>query len=364
LDRLKVTLDDAKQKLERARLLSQKNLLPRTELETAEVAVQSTQAQIRSSEAALSQARSQLRTAEVNLNHTVIKAPIDGIVISRSVEPGQTVNAGMSAPTLFILAADLTEMQVLANIDEADVGRMRPGQPVTFRVDAFQTEGFTGTVQQVRLQPSTVQNVVTYQTVIAVPNRELKLKPGMTANVNIEVARRSNVLRIPAAAARFRPTNDAFAALKQPVPVPEPGRSPRPEGAGSERPGQVARVAAARTSNAVGRIASAPVISSKATTIDALFGPLPAVETRGRVWVYENKQLTAIPVRLGLTDGTFTELLDPNPALAAGKELVTNVTLATAASAAPAANAGNPLMGPQRGGPGGGRGPGGGARGF
>ena len=133
LDRLKVALVDSKQKLERARLLFEKSLLPRTELETADVTVRSAEAQIKSAEAGLTQARSQLNSAEVNRNHTIITAPIDGIVISRAVEPGQTVNAGMSAPTLFVLAADLTKMQVNANIDEADVGRMRPGQVVTFR---------------------------------------------------------------------------------------------------------------------------------------------------------------------------------------------------------------------------------------
>ena len=219
LDRLKVSLADSEQKLVRAKALFEKNLLPRTELETAEVNVNSAKAQIRSSEAGLVQAKSQLNTATVNRAHTVITAPIDGIVIQRSVEPGQTVNAGMSAPTLYILAADLTKMQVNANIDEADVGRMRPGQVVTFRVDAFPTEQFTGTVQQVRLQPTTVQNVVTYQTVINVPNAQLKLKPGMTANVNIEIARKTNVLRIPAAATRFRPTTETFAALKQAPPA-------------------------------------------------------------------------------------------------------------------------------------------------
>ena len=211
LDRLKVALADAQQKLDRAKALFEKNLLPRTDLETAQVNVQSAQAQIKSSEAGLVQAKSQLNTAEVNRAHTVITAPIDGIVISRAVEPGQTVNAGMSAPTLFILAADLTKMQVNANIDEADVGRMRPGQVVSFRVDAFPNETFTGAVEQVRLQPTTVQNVVTYQTVINVPNQQLKLKPGMTANVTIEVSRKTNVLRVPAAALRFRPTADVFA---------------------------------------------------------------------------------------------------------------------------------------------------------
>ena len=218
LDRLKVALADAQQKLDRSKALFAKSLLPQSDLDTAQVNVQSAQAQIKSAEAALVQAKSQLNSAEVNLAHTVITAPIDGIVISRAVELGQTVNAGMSAPTLYVLAADLTKMQVNANIDEADVGRMRPGQAVTFRVDAFPNDTFTGSVEQVRLQPTTVQNVVTYQTVIAVPNQQLKLKPGMTANVNIEVSRKTNVLRIPSAATRFRPTADVFAALNQEMP--------------------------------------------------------------------------------------------------------------------------------------------------
>ena len=139
----------------------------------------------------------------------------------------------MSAPTLFVLAADLTKMQVLASLDESDVGRIRPGQLVRFRVDAFPTEEFTGNVTQVRLQPTTIQNVVTYQTVIDVPNPGLKLKPGMTANVNIEIARRADVLRVPNTALRFRPTPEIFAALGQ---TPPPGGSGggRGRGAGPE----------------------------------------------------------------------------------------------------------------------------------
>ncbi len=234
LERLKVSLADAQQKLERARALAEKSLLPKTDLDTAEVNVRSAEAQIKSSEAGLVQARSQLNTAQVNLEHTIITAPIDGIVISRQVEPGQTVAASMNAPVLYILAADLSEMQINANIDEADVGRMRPNQVVTFRVDAFPTETFTGRVKQVRLQPTTVQNVVTYQTVITVPNSQWKLKPGMTANVNIEVARKNNVLRIPNAALRFRPTADMFAALNQEVP-PELQRGQRGVGGRSGR---------------------------------------------------------------------------------------------------------------------------------
>jgi HlyD family secretion protein len=218
LERLQVTLVDAKQKFARAKELFDKQLVPRTELETAEITVKSTEAQIKSSQASLTQSQASLNQAKVNLGYTVITAPIDGIVIQRSVDPGQTVAASMNAPTLYVIAADLTQMQVLANIDESDVGRMRPGQRVTFRVDAYPNDTFTGTVWQVRLQPTVVQNVVVYSTVIAVPNEQLKLKPGMTANVNIEVQRRDNVLRVPTAAARFRPTELMFQALNQPVP--------------------------------------------------------------------------------------------------------------------------------------------------
>ncbi|HMF62201.1 MAG TPA: efflux RND transporter periplasmic adaptor subunit, partial [Vicinamibacterales bacterium] len=507
LDRLKVALDDGQQKLDRAKALFDKNLLPRTDLETAQVNVQSAKAQIKSSEAALVQAKSQLNSADVNMAHTVITAPIDGIVISRAVELGQTVNAGMSAPTLYVLAADLTKMQVNANIDEADVGRMRPGQAVTFRVDAFPTETFTGAVEQVRLQPTTVQNVVTYQTVIAVPNEQLKLKPGMTANVSIEINHKTNVLRIPAAATRFRPTADIFAALHQeappearggfggrnaggrggggggrngaatggspaggatgqpaaanaaPAPTPQanaalarepragsaetrgggdlapqgtgrggnasaattagPGAGPGPGGVGGggrgfdpnmtpeerrkrmeermasmtpeERAAFQERMAArqngqgggrggpvgqpgapaaanqsatARRGAPQGRVASVPTMRSGATTIDSLFGPLPTVETRGRAWLYINKQLKPVSLRLGISDGTNTEVLDGNE-LQVGTEVVTNVVLPTSTTnPAGATGAGqNPLMGPQRGGQGGNRG-GGGGRGF
>jgi HlyD family secretion protein len=218
LERLRVTLADARQKLTRAQELFDKQLVPRTELETADINVKSTEAQIKSSQAALVQSKASLNQAKVNLGYTVIRAPIDGIVIQRSVDPGQTVAASMNAPTLYVIAADLTQMQVLANIDESDVGRMRPGQHVSFRVDAYPNEQFTGSVNQVRLQPTVVQNVVVYSTVISVPNAQLKLKPGMTANVNIEIQRRDNVLRVPTAAARFRPTELMFQALNQPVP--------------------------------------------------------------------------------------------------------------------------------------------------
>ena len=225
LDRQKILLQDVQQKYARAKELFDRQLTTQSDLETAKTNLDSAQANvlsqaaaIKQSEAAVTQSEANYNQQKVNLEHTIIKAPIDGIVTQRSVDVGQTVAASMNAPTLFILAADLTRMQMQANIDEADIGRIRPGQHVTFRVDAYPTEQFEGAVSQVRLNPLVVQNVTTYATIINVQNNELKLKPGMTATLRVEVAKRTDVLRVPAAALRFRPTAEMFAALNQPVP--------------------------------------------------------------------------------------------------------------------------------------------------
>jgi len=379
LERFRVALDDARTKLTRAQELSARQLIPRTELESSEVAVRSAEAQIRSAEAQVTQAQASLNQNQVNLRHTVITAPIDGLVISRNVDAGQTVAASMNAPVLFVLAADLSQMQVVANLDESDVGRIRPGQRVTFTVDAYPAEDFTGTVSQVRLQPQVLQNVVSYSTVIDVPNPALKLKPGMTATVSVEIARREDVLRVPNAALRFRPTNEIFAALGQQAPeTPAFGSAPAritttapaaddtgaptapPAGGEAERsdsqgarisPEQRQRVREAMgergrgfggLAGRGGRVRTpdsqeAPAsqvtggVSAErppqATTIDALFGPLPAVETAGRVWLYEDGLLRPIPVRLGITDGQATELLAGD--LEEGAEVVTLVNTGT-----------------------------------
>ncbi|HTM24693.1 MAG TPA: efflux RND transporter periplasmic adaptor subunit [Vicinamibacterales bacterium] len=484
LERQKVTLADANAKLARAKELNDRQLLTKADYETADATAKQAEAQLKSTESQIVQAEAAVNKAKVDLDHTIITAPIDGIVISRNVDKGQTVASSMQAPTLFVIAADLTKMQVNANIDESDVGRMRPGQDVTFRVDAYPTETFHGSVKQVRLNPQTVQNVVTYSTVIDVPNPDYKLKPGMTANVNIEIARRTNVLRVPNAALRFRPTKDIFDALKQPMP-PElergfgrgnrngqqnargdqgapsgapvtnlPGAAPQPPGTAT--PGQATakiqanqqksaagqaasqqgggrgeggggrfanmtpeerqkrmqeRLAsmtpeqraqweqrmkdrqaegggrsgfgggqgnvgggrggntAARQQNAqtggapaprapradkAGGQASSKLMTSSAETIDSLFGPLPTIETRGRAWLYINKQLKPVNLRLGISDGTYTEVLNDTE-LQDGIEVVTNVVTPEMASkpASQQNNANNPLM-PQRG-----RGPGG-----
>jgi HlyD family secretion protein len=202
--RAKVDVDDTQVKLRRAQELWSQQLIARTDLETAETNARQSQAALASAEAQVQQGRATVQQAEVNLAHSIIRAPIDGIVISRSVDVGQTVAASMQAPTLFVIAKDLSRMQVNASIDESDVGKIGKGQSVTFTVDAYAGQTFTGTVSQVRLEPKTEQNVVTYIAVIDVPNPELKLKPGMTATVTVEVARADDVERVPNAALRFR----------------------------------------------------------------------------------------------------------------------------------------------------------------
>jgi HlyD family secretion protein len=470
LARARVALLDAQQKYGRAKQLEAKGLQPQADMDAAKIAVDSAQSSLQSAEAALnsskasvSQSQASFNQAQVNLEHTIITSPVDGIVTQRSVDVGQTVAASMQAPTLFVIAVDLTKLQVSANIDEADIGRIRPGQRATFRVDAYPTDTFEGTVAQVRLQPVVVQNVTTYATIINAPNAELKLRPGMTATLRVEVSQRSDVLRVPSAALRFRPTADVFAALNQPVPpealgggrggrggrgggrgglsgqtagTPEAGRAeaaapqakpsgppsgaaaqrsagsdgqngearrgrrggggfpraegggvPGAEGGGVRSDGSGYRGGGGRGFRGGGGFrggdggfagggfrggggrrggrggAEAPSApqpgraAQGADTIDALFAPLPPVESRGTVWTFADKQLKPVNVRLGITDGINTELLGDSP-LSVDTEVVTGMTgLTTRGQAAPA-GAANPFQpqgfgrGRGRGGPG------------
>src|SRR4051812_31456578 len=163
------------------------------------------QAQVQNAAAQIQQARAALQLAELNLQHTTITSPIDGVVVSRDVSVGQTVAASLSAPTLFTIAQDLTQMQVIANIDQADIGLVEQAKGVNFTVDAFPSDEFKGTIQQMRLNPQNVQNVVTYNVVIDVANPEQKLKPGMTANLTVTIDERNDVLKVPNSALRFTP---------------------------------------------------------------------------------------------------------------------------------------------------------------
>jgi HlyD family secretion protein len=220
LEKAKVDVLDKQRKFKRQQDLFNENLIARDDLDTAQAALdaavatrnaseaqlESAQARYKADQARLGQARAALDSARVNLEHTVILSPISGTIISRSVDVGQTVAASFSSPTLFTIAADLTKMQVNTSIDEADVGRISQGMPATFTVDAYPGETFNGTISQIRLAAETVQNVVTYNAIIDVHNPQLKLKPGMTSNVKIVTGKAENVLKIPNAALRFRPS--------------------------------------------------------------------------------------------------------------------------------------------------------------
>jgi HlyD family secretion protein len=226
VERARVDVEDTQLKLRRAKQLWEQQLIAQTDLETANATARQAEAALKAAQAQVAQSRASLSQTEVNIGHTIIRAPIDGVVISRNVDVGQTVAASMSAPTLFVIANDLARMRVNASVDEADIGRVQAGQAVTFKVDAYPNETFSGTVSQVRLQPVREQNVVSYVTIIDVPNPDLKLKPGMTANVTVEIARASDVLRVPNAALRFRGGGESGARVwtlgpeGEPRPVP------------------------------------------------------------------------------------------------------------------------------------------------
>jgi HlyD family secretion protein len=196
---------EAKRTLERNKTLFQKNYIAKGDLDTAETTEQSARAQVTAAKAQVQQARAALDYAENNLRYTRIVSPVDGTVISRNVDVGQTVAASFQTPTLFNIAQDLTKMQIDANIDEADIGKIKVDQSVEFTVDAYPEETFTGKVFVIRNAPITVQNVVTYDVVVKVDNPELKLKPGMTANVSIILEEKRGILRVPNAALRFKP---------------------------------------------------------------------------------------------------------------------------------------------------------------
>src|SRR6266850_1584759 len=179
--------------------------LAKANADSATAGVSGAQAQVTQAAAQVQQKEAAVTVAQTNLNYTSIHAPIDGTVIARNVDVGQTVAASLQAPTLFTIAQDLTKMQVYANTDESDVGTIRPGQIVTFKVDAFPKDTFTGHVDQIRMNATVVQNVVTYNTVINFENPEMKLFPGMTAYVTIPVASATKVLKIPNGSLRFKP---------------------------------------------------------------------------------------------------------------------------------------------------------------
>jgi HlyD family secretion protein len=285
VDRAESVVADARRVYERNVTLQKEGVLSIRDLEASQAAVTQAEAQKQQAAAQLDQAKAQalaarsqleqakaqskqsqasVEVAEVNLDRTVIRAPIDGVVVARNVDVGQTVAASLQAPTLFLIANDLTRMQVLADIDEADVGQLVADTEVAFTVDAFPRDTFHGRVSQVRLASQTVQNVVTYTAVIDVANPDLKLKPGMTANITATVDKRVNALAVPNAAFRFRPPESVQAESPAPA-TQRPAGSKKGASSGGQRVG-------------------------------------------GTVWIETEGQLRPVRVRQGITDGVLTEI--------------------------------------------------------
>jgi HlyD family secretion protein len=334
LEKARVDVLDKQRKLKRTRDLFDESLVPRDDLDTAQAALDAAvatqnaaEAQIHSAEAGriadqarLNQARASLESAKLNLEHTIITSPISGTIISRNVDKGQTVAASFSSPTLFQIGEDLTKMQVNTNIDEADVARIRTGMKATFTVDAYSGEIFSGTLGQVRLAASTVQNVVTYNAIIDVPNEQLRLRPGMTAAVKILIQNVDNVLMLPNSALRFKPSlsaqeMEAAYARAGEVEYRSLTRSMTGAGtAGSESPtGTAVPVAlsfasgsmdAGRNGSGGNEGAGNPVDSGTAGT-----GTNRGI--RRPIWILgTDNLLRPVFVVLGLTDGTYTQIID------------------------------------------------------
>jgi HlyD family secretion protein len=383
LGQVKVNLADAQRDFERKKALVDKNYISGAELDKARTVLDSTreqlkaveaqlkvtQAQISSAQAAVKQRESLLKQAQVDLERTVIRAPVDGTVILRNVDAGQTVAASLQAPVLFTIAQDLRDMQVEAAIDEADVGRLRVGMAASFAVDAFPRRGFNGEIRQIRKSPLNVQNVVSYTVVISAANPDMALLPGMTANVRIAVDNRDNALKVPNAALRWRPAGSLPENLKN-------GDAPAQQAGGGAvqqfrariqsdlKPSDAQRMQIdeifndsrqkfARVRDMKGdgerRREAEKIRAETNARIAELLTPeqRPAWErllaesgsrgpsAAGRLYLLENSQPKAVDVRLGLTDGTSTEVVS---GLAEGAEVV--IGTADARAGAPGAPGG------------------------
>ncbi|QYM77598.1 efflux RND transporter periplasmic adaptor subunit [Horticoccus luteus] len=328
---------------ERTRELRTKNLVTQQDLDQAEALLAQADAQAQIKQALVDSAR-------VDLDRCTIKSPIDGIVIDRLAEVGKTVAASLNAPTLFTIANDLSKMQINANVAEADIGSVADGQDSTFTVDAYPGRQFHGRVSQIRNAPITEQNVVTYITLIDVSNADLKLKPGMTANVSIIIASRPDALRLPNAALRVRIPDDMLA----PAPAPEPGTAPAPKPlTDDERKAQMAQLmrdagftpGSGPPSTEV-REKMRQLAKERGIDLSALRGHRgghdatptgPVTRTVYRLVRRGNEppQPQALTVKLGINDGSYTEIID---GLKEGDEILTSAFFPEAQASAPSSS--------------------------
>lgn len=379
----KVALANAQRELARTRELVAKNFVSGAELDAKQAGYDLAAAELRNAQAVVKQREAQLASARVDLGRTEIRAPVDGVVIKRSVDVGQTVAASLQAPELFLIAKDLRDMQVETSIDEADVGRVRPGQRATFTVDAYPGRQFTGEIKQVRKAATNTQNVITYTALVSAANPDGALMPGMTANVRIVTDTRESVLKAPNAALRFRPPGESAADSKG-----TPGKADAKGGEGSGA-GKAAPPAAAGAGGQAGQLrerlvselkldeaqqakldpiladtrakfaalrdlpeeargkAMAAARAESRARIEEILRPEQkeryaqivaemagrnAQATRGRLWVLDERgKPRAIDVRVGLSDGTATEV--SGEGLAEGTEVLTGMQSVAGAGA-------------------------------
>ena len=272
-----VAVEDARRTLERNKELKKRDLLAQSDLDASQTAYDASLAQLDVTRAQVEQSQAAVNQASVDLNNTVIRSPVDGIVVARNIDVGQTVAASLQAPTLFLIANDLSKMQVDTNVSEGDVGNVWVGQEVSFTVDAYPSRRFRGKVLQVRNAAIMVQNVVTYDAVVGVDNKELLLKPGMTANVEFVVSHKTDVPKIPNAALRFR--------------LPTEGQPPQ------------AGAPAQRVDGGAQRRGGTPGAGqgSKGRELSA--------NRQATIYVLRDQQATPVRVRLGISDGSFTEIV-------------------------------------------------------
>jgi HlyD family secretion protein len=291
--------------LDRNKELKKRDLIAQSEFDTSQAAYDSAAAQYEVNKAQVNQAEAALNQSSVDFNNTVIRSPVDGIVVSRNVDVGQTVAASLQAPILFLIANDLSKMQVDTNVSEGDVGNVWVGQDVTFAVDAYPSRRFKGTVQQVRNAAIMVQNVVTYDAVVGVDNKELLLKPGMTANVEFLVSRKEDVLKIPNAALRFRPLSER----QPPAQVAAAGQAggPGPEAGGG-----------------AGRRGGSPNAGQGSRNREG------GVNRQGTVYTIRDQKAIPVRVRLGISDGSYSEVVAGD--LKAGDQIILSMASQTSST--------------------------------
>lgn len=303
LQRTEIAVTQTRREYERTKTLFDQKVMAQADYDLALSAYETAVTNARSARAALNRAR-------INLRYATIQAPIAGVVVSRAVDVGQTVAASFNTPTLFTIANDLTKMQVQASVDEADIGKIKVGQEVTFTVDAYDDQTFSGMVRQVRLQPVVLQNVVNYTVIVDVPNPDMKLLPGMTASITVMVEELKDILKIPASALKFTPPQEYLAELEKKL--PDSLKQQREKWARNQQGGTPGGMPG----------------SGRGPGGSAMGEGRPNI---GRVWVVDGADLKQVRVRIGPSDGSSTEVRGRN--IREGDVVVTGIISAAAKNA-------------------------------